>query len=349
MLSLARSLALASLAALPVVAARPPAADVSPTLDTVVVTGVMPGPGLWRIKHEGRTLWILGTVSPLPRDMRWEALKVGEILGQADAVLSPPGVDADLSAGDLFKMASLARSAGKAMNLPVRQTLVEVLPSETHARWTALVHRYPPGDDKIERRRPMFASQSLYFGAIEVEGLTRTDVVWNTVNTRASELGVPVVDTRVSRPLALDRARYKAGIQSLATSQVDDIPCFTATLDSLPADLDTMKRGANAWATGDLGRLLQLRHAELKPACKTAHDLAMGFQAKPEWDIAARASWLAAADAALRGNGNTLAVLPMADLVGSAGLLATLRELGYTVVAPDEEETVDEAPNAAAD
>jgi hypothetical protein len=38
-------------------------------LETLVVTGVQPGPGLWRVSHEGNVLWILGTVSSLPAKM----------------------------------------------------------------------------------------------------------------------------------------------------------------------------------------------------------------------------------------------------------------------------------------
>ena len=79
----ARLLALASFLSLSAAASEPPQAETSPTLETVVVTGVMPGPGLWRVESGERQLWILGTVSPLPRSMKWEALKVGEVLGQA--------------------------------------------------------------------------------------------------------------------------------------------------------------------------------------------------------------------------------------------------------------------------
>lgn len=332
---LASTLALASLSALSVVAGETPADDVSPTLETIVVTGVMPGPGLWRVENGSRSLWILGTVSPLPRDMKWEALQVGEILEQADAVLSPAGAEADLSAGDVMKMMTLARSAKAATKLPDRGTLADILPAEAHARWLSLKRQYLPDDRKLERQRPMFASQTLYYRAIEAQGLTRTNVVWNVVSARADELGVPVIDTKVRLPLEMDRARYKAGIRDLSKSQIDDVTCFMVTINTLSEDLEAMKMGANAWATGDLDRLLQLRHAEIKPACKAVYDDAMGFQAKPEWDKAARNAWLEAADAALGEYEVALAVLPMGDLTGPSSVLAALQARGYTVDSPD--------------
>ncbi|MBW8367503.1 MAG: TraB/GumN family protein [Arenimonas sp.] len=332
---LPRFLVLACLLSLPAGASEPPPADASPTLETVVVTGVMPGPGLWRVESGGRQLWILGTVSPLPRDMKWEALKVGELLAQADAVLSPAGAEADLSAGDVMKMMTLARSANAAIKLPDRGTLADVIPTETYAVWLGLKQQYLPNDKKVERQRPVFASQELYNAAIVAEGMTRTNIVWSAVSARAMELGVSIVDTGVRMPLALDRSRYKAGIQALANSGIDDVICFKATLETLAADLETMKRGANAWATGDLDQLRLVRHAELKPACKATYDEAMGFQKKPDWTRAARAAWLTAAESALADNTSTLAVLPMSDLLGPSGVLAVLRARGYTVVEPD--------------
>lgn len=334
----ARLLALASFLSLSAAASEPPHAETSPTLETIVVTGVMPGPGLWRVESGERRLWILGTVSPLPRGMKWEALKVGEVLGQADAVLSPASAEADLSAGDVLKMMTLARSANAAMKLPDRDTLADVVPAETYALWSGLKQQYLPDDKKVERQRPVFASQELFNAAIVAEGMTRTNIVWSVVSERAEELGVPIVNTTIRMPLALDRSRYKAGIQALAKSEVDDVTCFKETIETLPMALETMKQGANAWATGDLETLFLLRHSELKPACKTAYDEAMGFQRTSEWERAARAAWLRAAEAALEANTTTLAVMPMADLGGPTGVLAVFRERGYTVIEPGREE-----------
>lgn len=343
MLAFAQVVALVSLLVLPAFAAGVTGTDDSPILEALVVTGAMPGPGLWRVENGDRTLWIMSTVSPLPRNIEWKTLQVDDILGEADAVLTPAGAEADLSAGDVFKMMTLARSANAATRLPGRKKLIDVLPSATYDRWLAMKQRYLPDDRKVDRQRPVFASQALYYSAIRVEGLTRVDTVWKFVKTRAAELDVPVVDTRVRMPLALDRKRYKAGIQALAASQLEDISCFTATLDALPAELETMKRGANAWATGDLDRLLELDHAALAPACKAFYDEAMGFQKKEEWDRTARAAWLAAAAAALAENDITLAVMPIADLLGPSGVLAELRTRSFAVFGPDAEDSTPDA------
>ena len=35
--------------------------------ETVVVSGALPGPGLWKVRKDGHTLYVLATLSPLPR------------------------------------------------------------------------------------------------------------------------------------------------------------------------------------------------------------------------------------------------------------------------------------------
>jgi hypothetical protein len=54
----------------PVAPATPPTpatpADTT-TLETVLVTGEQPGPGLWKVSHGDHVLWILGAQYPLPK------------------------------------------------------------------------------------------------------------------------------------------------------------------------------------------------------------------------------------------------------------------------------------------
>src|SRR5690606_15497085 len=66
--------------------AQPAGGDVR-DLGVFVVSGVQPGPGLWKVRRGDHTLHILGTVSPLPRDMAWRSDDVVVVLDQVDAVL----------------------------------------------------------------------------------------------------------------------------------------------------------------------------------------------------------------------------------------------------------------------
>ena len=111
-------------------------------LGTVLVTGVKPGPGMWRVSNGSHVMWLLGTVSPLSKKLEWQSTEVSAVLESANAIIAPPGAEADISAGDVVKMAMLARSANKATKLPGRQTLEAVLPADTYAQWTRLTEKY---------------------------------------------------------------------------------------------------------------------------------------------------------------------------------------------------------------
>ncbi len=51
-------------------AAAPPPSDSAdidqPTVQQVEITGVRPGPSLWRVSQGDHVVWLLGTLDPLP-------------------------------------------------------------------------------------------------------------------------------------------------------------------------------------------------------------------------------------------------------------------------------------------
>lgn len=304
------------------------------TLETLVVTGKMPGPALWRVQQGENTLWLLGTVSPMPSGMDWDTAEIAALLAEAGEVLAPPGADADVGASDVFKMATLVRSARAAMKLPDRKRLHDVLDPELHARWSTARGIYQSSDQATDRLRPVFASQDLYFAAITASGMTRDGVAWNRVRDLATEAAVPITQTRISYPLAIDRGRYRAGIRALANSKVEDIACFTRTLDGLAADLERMRGAASAWATGDMEALRTSAQPGARPPCQAVYDAAMGFQQRPGLDAQVAQAWAEAAAAALSKHRVSLAVLPISDLLAARGPLARLREQGVEVAEP---------------
>jgi len=56
-------------------------------VDEIVVTGERAGPGLWHVYKGAAQLWILGTVSPLPKDMTWRSTQLEKILDGTGQVL----------------------------------------------------------------------------------------------------------------------------------------------------------------------------------------------------------------------------------------------------------------------
>jgi len=307
------------------------------TLQTVVVKGNQPGPGLWRVSKGDHALWILGILGPLPAEMTWQSGEVEATIAASQEVLGVAFAKADIGVGDMFKMATLAPSAVRSQYNPGKATLESVLEPSLYARWTLAKQRYSISTKDFEKLRPMYASQELYWKAVEGAGLTRTSSVSGVVGGAAERAGVPIVNTGFTYPLELDRKELKKRIEEVNASSGADIACFGKTLDVLESDLSLMKLRANAWATGDVRALRELSTGDIKPPCQGVAEATLAFFGSGELKRKLRDSWLREAQASLAKNQSTFATLSIADLLDENGVLKDLQRLGYVVEAPDDE------------
>jgi uncharacterized protein YbaP (TraB family) len=314
----------------------------SPTLATTVVTGTVPGPGLWQVRKDDHTLWLLGTVNPLPKNMQWVSTDVDKLVAEADEVLAPGGVQERLGAGSKFKAMLLAPKVISALKNPDGKHLNDVLPADTYARWAELKGKYLANDRKVERYRPELASALLYDGAITHSNLSRAPVVWKHVAAFAKQRKVPVTDTAYRFTYDIDRKRIKVGLEAFNAVSPAEVACLGQSLDTLESDLEAMKRTANAWATGDVALLRELRLKHVRPDCESAmgdvlSDAALGFVEQQRLEQEASNLWLSKAESALARNRSTVAVVGMHTLLSTDGLLAKLRTRGYQVIEPEAE------------
>ncbi|MDZ4048240.1 MAG: TraB/GumN family protein [Pseudoxanthomonas sp.] len=321
------------LAALPAPAA-PPADGNLPVLEELVVTGIQPGPGLWKVSRDGRVLWVLATLAPLPKRMEWSSDEVRERIAASGVVLLSPRVSLK-TRGGLLGGVFLLPSALRARNNPEGQTLQDVLPAQDYARWELLKARYIGRDRGVEKRRPIAAAMELREDAFDRHGLSWRDVVGREVKRAARRGDVPVREPTVT--LKVDNAR--AALKEFSRSQVDDLECFRLTLDQVEHDLETLATRANAWAMGEVGMLLDLPYTDNSQACLDALLQTGLAQDRGLNDLPARveATWLAEARAALAEHPESFAVLPMSRVVGERSYLRVLQQDGYTVEAPSSD------------
>ena len=305
---------------------EPPIRDLEP----LVVSGIQPGPGLWKVRRGGHTLWVLGTVSPLPRRMDWESREVEQVIAQSQEVIEPPGVRIDTDLG-FFGTLALAPKAFGARKNPDGQALQQVVPPDMYARWRVLKEKYIGRDQGVESYRPILAAMELYQEAIEDVGLRQGGVVWPVVEKLAKRHKVPRTDPMVTVMIE----DPKVALNEFRSSRLEDLDCFAKTLQRLESDLGTMRDRANAWAVGDLEALKALPYTDQNEACLRAAAQS-GVLRKRTGDIEEQvaARWLGAAEAALAKNATTFAVLPMRELTRADGFLARLKAKGYVVEEP---------------
>ncbi|MCY7354940.1 MAG: TraB/GumN family protein [Lysobacter sp.] len=300
-------------------------------LDTVVVTGSQPGPGLWKVSKGDHTLWILGTLSPLPRRMHWESAAVQKVIAGSQEILESPGVKVSTNQG-MFRTLLLLPSLFKARKNPDGKSLEELLPAAQYARWQVLKKRYIGRDRGVEKWRPVFAALELYDKAIKGSGMTHSGIVGPAIDA-AIKQGKPKITSTVVT-IKLDSP--KAEIKAFSGETLNDQDCFNRTLDRIDGDLGTMILRANAWAVGDVDTLRTLPYRNQFTACSAAFAEAgivrkLGYD---DLDKRMERTWIAAAEVALAKNTSTFATLPISQLLQPEGYLAKLQAKGYVVEAP---------------
>lgn len=322
-------------------------------LETVVVVGEFPGPGLWKVSKGDHIMWVLASYSPLPKDMVWRSQKIEARIAESQEVLHSGGVNLGSNIG-LLRGLTLIPAAMKASKIPDDKTLKDVLAPATYEKWLVLRKKYIGKDDDVERYRPSIALGQLRNAAVRKNDLGGADVA-DVVNRASKKYKVKkVVVPTVKRTLKVEDPRGM--LKSAQKIGLPDIACFTRDLDKVEADIERVKTLANAWSRGDIAKLRSMnRNVKLRDAVREGcgYELLDALNEGPSDDAAhakkmmddalwhveqaslqAQIDWVAAARAALDRNKSTFAVLSMAEVFSPEGHLEKLRELGYKVEAP---------------
>lgn len=324
-------------------------------LDTVLVVGEHPGPGLWKVSKGDHVLWVLASHAPLPKDMVWRSRAVEARIAESQEVLVEGPIQVMPNIG-LLKGITLLPAAIKALKLPDDKTLKDVVPPATYDKWLVLRKKYMGKDDDVERLRPSFALGSLRGAASRKHGLggpSVQDVVGKAVKKhKVRRVTTPAIKRTVK--VEDPRAMLK-GVQKV---DLPDVACFTTGIDQLESEIEKAKAQANAWSRGDVATLRSLhRNLPMREALKEVcgYELMAALyegnskgatNAKKMMDdvlwhaeqaaYQSQQDWLAAARKALEKNKSTFAVLGLPAVLSPDGHLAKLKALGYTVEEPGQ-------------
>ncbi len=299
------------------------------SIEEVVVYGVRPGPDLWKVTKGENVLWVLGTLSPLPKRMKWQSEFVETVIKNSQAYVIPPSVSVDIG---FFQAFSLARSAIGIKKNPGKKQLKDIVPEATYARWLLLKKKYLGNNRKIEKTRPIFASSKLFDKAISKIGLTYDTKVEKKVSKMAKKNKLEFI-----RPtIKIDMSKSKSAIKKFKKTNISDLECFSKTLDTLESDVNNMSKRASAWANGDVSKLIELQFANQEESCTSAilnNDFAkdVGMENIKE---RLRALWLEKVEESLNTNKSTFAILSIANLLGENSYLRSLEAKGYLVEIP---------------
>lgn len=315
----------------PAAAASAPDTAHAVNLQQVTVSGVQPGPGLWKVSKGDHVLWILGTLDPLPKNMQWVPREVQQDIAQAQEVLAAPTFTLHSEIGFFARLALLPSLIGVRSN-PDGKKLQDLMPAEEYARWLALKAKYIGHDHGVEKQRPIFAAITLYLAAIKQAQLS-DKVIDPVIEQALKQRGMKATPV----DLRIEVADPRALVKDFKHEPIEDLQCFEKTLDHLEGDIGVMRERANAWALGDLDRLRELPMSNQRDVC-TATITESGIARKlGVTDLKQKGmdNWVSAASTALNAHQVTFALLPIRYLLGADSYLPQLQALGYRVELPE--------------
>jgi uncharacterized protein YbaP (TraB family) len=308
-----------------------------PAVDEVVVTGEQPGPQLWKATRNGHVLWILGTVTPKPRDITWKSKEVGLVLDDTQLVINqqlqgstwPANISLEPDMSGPFQGLRAMRMASKIRKEYPQPPLRESVPPALYARFQLLKAKYMPKNRDVEMRRPRVAASALYAAAIAESGLTSRAMIHDEVHRLARKRRIKITEPTLVLKLDMDAfAAAQAEFNEIPLSA--ELKCFEDTLVQLESQIPLITARANAWATGNVEAL-----RKLPPLTRESCDTVLW--SAPRWkDLPSQLDklWLDTIDTAVVKNPSTLVMLDMHELLQPNGVLEGLVKRGYEVDAP---------------
>jgi len=292
-------------------------------MEVVLVTGVQPGPGLWRVSAGDHVMWILGEIAPQPDKVKWRSKRFEALLEDSQEVLL------DFS-GVMWPNQTQENAEARIRKLPTGQTLKDVVSPALYARADAARKLYGT-PERIEELRPFYAGRRILMSALRKMDMQKRFSATFTVRKLASKARVKITD--LDTPGQAHEEQLKNIVEG------STVPCLEMMVKIVEDGGSGLRQLANAWSVGDIVALrrlvplyaLQPDHHENK--CTVA--LYGGKPQADEFVVRRTRAWLVEAERAMRENQSTMAVVSMAELFAPDGYLAALRARGYKVVEPN--------------
>ena len=288
-------------------------------LDEVVVTAERAGPGMWHVHRGDAHVWILGSISPLPRDITWRSRQVESVLERTSQVLVQKPIE--ISVPRILWMLIADR---KVLMVGGGKRLNDVLPPELHARFAAQRSKVTEDANKWERYRPIIAAAFLQQAAFHLANLSMRLDLGAALRELAKKHGVRVEEVKVAGASDM--------LEALKTMPAaTERTCVEASLTTLETGLPRLVDRAQAWANGNVERIENTPELKEVDACRNALDAGKGAS-----DVIGRIreTWLENIEKYLRSAGTTIAVVNLDLMLERGGLLDQLRAKGYEIDAP---------------
>jgi uncharacterized protein YbaP (TraB family) len=304
-------------------------------LNEIVVTGEQPGPPMWKLSKGGHTMWIMGTLAPVPVKMTWRSKQVENVVRQSGEILGNTSARPTTNRG-FFGNLQLLPSVMRLRKNPDGATLREVLPADVYARFSAQHQRFfgkPP--NARDKSRPLLLADELFEQALKKAGLVNESPVWPAVEKLAKRNDVRIREREIKVSIDDPKALIE---EASRLPREKEVGCLVLTMDYIDRELPNIQRRAAAWAVGDMATLRALPQEVSRVDCaveilesmqpqtrKQVEDVIADIDA----DRAGIFSWM------LLNHETSFTVIPIDRLLRNDDLVARWRAAGYTIDEPN--------------
>lgn len=298
----------------------------APGAHHMTITGVVPGPPLWQVRHGDNTLWIFGLLDPLPKNLDWDSNRVERLIAQAGGVIQMPEMKPSENLG-LIKGFTLYRYYRRMRTNMPGDSLQEVLPSELYARFLQAKGQYGPRGTDVLELRPLFAAREISSAARD-----SIDMEYPRSIARKIERAIKRSDAEIYRA----GAEFSTPIRELLL-EIDTIPlyteieCLAGTLENIETDIGEMRERAYSWSYGYMGELYTQSILEPSQNCVEALLAGEGIGGIIN---RIRQLWLQDAETVLATHETGFAMVPMYMLLNDDNFIDALEARGYEVIEP---------------
>ncbi|MGC3980315.1 MAG: TraB/GumN family protein [Steroidobacteraceae bacterium] len=294
--------------------------------DEIIITGQQPGPRLLKVTKDGHALWVLPTISLLPDDITWHSPQLEEVLEEKPAILSSEvGVSWNPISGLSLLLTGQIKKKSKA-----NQSLSQVLPAELYERYSQLSQLYTGSPTTYERYTPAWAGIQLQAKALKQHQLSSSAIDKQLITIAAHQHLKLIKSTLYLHDLYSNVRKSN----KMAQQEIASLQALVTNLENIQA----IKQQSRLWAAGRMDILETMREYEKQPGKSGStqgesicRDDTLGNPLFLLYQIETLQHWFETAESSIKANRNTVAAIPIRNLIGCGGYLRRFMDAGYTI------------------
>jgi uncharacterized protein YbaP (TraB family) len=265
-------------------------------------------PPVWIVRDADSEMVLFGSIHVLPPGLDWNRPELKKALAGADDLW----FELPMDPGTEIEVAQLAAKTGV---LPADQSLSKLIGAKDADRLSRVAETYGASMALLDRLEPWFAEVALASAYYRKAG-------------GDPELGVEKTLAAAAPPKAARKA-FETPAEQIALFDSaplrEQIASLDETLDDMVARPNQYQDLLDAWMAGDVARLDKESLEPLREASPALFKRLV---------VDRNARWMTPLRARMAGSGRTVVVVGVGHLVGSEGLPARFRALGYSVEGP---------------